>query len=53
MKEAQDFLAALTRAAQNWWEIKLLVKTVFGDKNLSSILRNFLIKAVKDEKLIK
>jgi hypothetical protein len=53
MEEAQDFIVALTRAAKSWWEIKLLVKSVFGDKNLSSIRRNFIIKAFKDKKLIK
>ncbi len=47
MTEAQDFAAALARAAESQREIKS------SEKNMSYSLRNTLIKAVKDKKLAK
>jgi hypothetical protein len=53
MTEAQDVVAPLTRAAKSWREIKFLVESAYGDKNVSYSLINTLIEAAKDVKLTK
>jgi hypothetical protein len=50
MTEVRIFVVALTRDAKRSAGIKLLVENKYGDKTLSIIQTNFIIKAVKDKK---
>jgi hypothetical protein len=49
MTEEWNFVAALPRTAKSLREIKSLVESAYGDKNVSNSLRNSLVKAVKDK----